>query len=65
MRIVLSGLGGHMGAEVAKLCAEGYRGAELVAGVDYMNWQNAAGPSTGRDAARTGAPSDTLSRSKR
>ncbi len=44
MRILLSGLGGHMGAEVAKLCAEGYRGAELVAGVDYMNWQNAAVP---------------------
>ena len=44
MRILLSGLGGHMGAEVAKLCAEGYRGAQLVAGVDYMNWQNAAVP---------------------
>lgn len=44
MKILLSGLGGHMGAEVAKLCAEGYRGAELVAGVDYMNWQNAAVP---------------------
>ena len=44
MRILLSGLGGHMGAEVAKLCAEGYRGAELVAGVDYMNGQNAAVP---------------------
>lgn len=38
MRILLSGIGGHMGAEVAKLCAEGYRGAQLVAGVDYQNW---------------------------
>ena len=44
MRILLSGLGGHMGAEVAKLCAEGYRGAELVAGVDYMNQDGAAVP---------------------
>lgn len=44
MRILLSGLGGHMGAEVAKLCAEGYRGAELVAGVDYMNQEGAAVP---------------------
>ena len=44
MRILLSGLGGHMGAEVAALCAEGCRGAELVAGVDYMNWQGAAVP---------------------
>ena len=44
MKILLSGLGGHMGAEVAKLCEEGYRGAELVAGVDYCNWENAAVP---------------------
>ncbi len=44
MRILLSGLGGHMGAEVAKLCAEGFRGAELIAGVDYMNQQGAAVP---------------------
>ena len=43
MRILLSGLNGPMGAEVAKLCAEGFRGAELVAGVDYMN-QTAAVP---------------------
>ena len=43
MRILLSGLNGHMGAEVAKLCAEGFRGAELAAGVDYMN-QTAAVP---------------------
>ncbi len=42
MRILLSGLGGHMGAEVAKLCGEGYRGAELTAGVDYYNWESAA-----------------------
>ena len=44
MKILLSGLGGHMGAEVAKLCAEGFRGAELVAGVDYMNQEGAAVP---------------------
>ncbi len=33
-----------MGAEVAKLCAEGFRGAELAAGVDYLNWKDAAVP---------------------
>ncbi len=37
MRILVSGLCGHMGNEVAKLAAEGYRGAELVAGVDFCN----------------------------
>ena len=40
MRILVSGLGGHMGAEVAKLCRAGCRGAELTAGVDAMNWQS-------------------------
>ena len=44
MRILISGLGGHMGAEVAKLCTEGFRGAELVAGVDYYNWEGSAVP---------------------
>ena len=44
MRVLLSGMCGHMGAEVVKLCAEGCRGAELVAGVDYMNWRDAAFP---------------------
>lgn len=34
MRILVSGLGGHMGQEVARLAADGYRGAELAAGVD-------------------------------
>ena len=34
MRILLSGLGGHMGAEVVKLANAGCRGAEVVAGVD-------------------------------
>ena len=40
MRILVSGLGGHMGAEVAKLCSAGCRGAELAAGVDYQNAQS-------------------------
>ena len=40
MRILVSGLGGHMGAEVAKLCRAGCRGAELAAGVDYQNAQS-------------------------
>ena len=34
MKILLCGLKGYMGNEVAKLCAAGERGAELVAGVD-------------------------------
>jgi 4-hydroxy-tetrahydrodipicolinate reductase len=37
MKILVSGLGGHMGAEVAKLCQAGCRGAVLTAGVDYQN----------------------------
>ena len=44
MRILISGLGGHMGAEVAKLCAAGCRGAEAVAGVDMMGWQSCTLP---------------------
>lgn len=36
MRILLSGIAGHMGREVEKLCHAGYRGAELVCGVDPM-----------------------------
>ena len=34
MKILLSGILGHMGREVEKLCLEGYRGATLVCGVD-------------------------------
>lgn len=34
MKIVISGIGGHMGAEVYKLCEAGCRGASCIAGVD-------------------------------
>lgn len=34
MKILVSGLNGHMGQEVAKLCEKGIRGAELYGGVD-------------------------------
>ncbi len=34
MKILVSGLCGHMGREVAKLALEGYKGAELACGVD-------------------------------
>ena len=34
MNILLSGICGHMGNEVAKLCSESYRSSKLVAGVD-------------------------------
>ena len=36
MKILLSGILGHMGREVVKLCDENYRGASLFAGVDPM-----------------------------
>lgn len=34
MKIIISGLGGAMGSELAKLCSQGARGAELAGGVD-------------------------------
>ena len=34
MRILINGISGHMGREVAALCERGYRGAELALGVD-------------------------------
>jgi len=42
MNIVLSGAGGHMGAEVTKLIDAGCRGINLLAGVDPC-WTGAAG----------------------
>ena len=36
MKILLSGILGHMGREVVKLCEANYRGASLFAGVDPM-----------------------------
>ncbi len=34
MKILVIGIGGHMGREVAKLCENGYRGTTLAGGVD-------------------------------
>ncbi len=34
MKILVSGIGGHMGREVAALCEGGYRGAVLAGGID-------------------------------
>ena len=34
MRILINGIGGFMGKELARLCADGCRGAELTAGAD-------------------------------
>ena len=34
MRILVNGISGHMGREVAALCDEGFRGASLALGVD-------------------------------
>ncbi len=44
MRILISGLGGHMGQEVAKLALDGYYGAEVVAGVDINGAANSEIP---------------------
>lgn len=44
MRILINGLYGHMGAEVAKLAAEGCRGAELTAGADVNCPESGAVP---------------------
>ena len=37
MRVVINGIGGRMGKEVAKLLKSGYKNVELVAGVDINN----------------------------
>lgn len=34
IRLLVNGIGGYMGREVARLCSEGYHGAELSGGVD-------------------------------
>lgn len=34
MKIIINGLNGYMGGEVARLCCEGYHGAKLVMGID-------------------------------
>ena len=44
MKILLSGLNGHMGAELVKLAAAGVRGAEVVAGVDPFGYEDSAIP---------------------
>ena len=36
MKILINGIGGRMGAEVKRIVKEGYRGAELCAGVDVV-----------------------------
>ena len=38
MRIILSGIGGHMGKEVLDLAAKGVRNAEVVSGIDVMGY---------------------------
>ena len=42
MKILLNGICGHMGREVATLCADGYRGAALAVGVDPFALGNEA-----------------------
>ncbi len=34
MKLIINGIGGRMSAEVLRLCREGYRGAEAIAGID-------------------------------
>ncbi len=55
MNILLNGINGHMGQEVARLCGSGYRGARLLCGVDL-----AAAPAAVPVYADFGAiPADT------
>jgi len=54
MKLLISGLCGHMGAEVAKLAQAGYRGSELVAGVDPFAAEDAPVP-----CAKTFAEAET------
>ena len=53
MKVLISGIGGRMGSEIARLAREGFRGATLVAGYDvcplslpdcptYTNWNDVA-----------------------
>lgn len=44
MNILLNGICGHMGQEVVRLCNAGYRGAQLVAGVDAFSQGGEAVP---------------------
>lgn len=44
MKVLINGILGHMGKEVAKLCEEGYRGATLVGGVDIAGGEYADCP---------------------
>lgn len=44
MKILISGISGHMGRELALLCDDGYRGAELALGVDRAEGQYGAAP---------------------
>lgn len=54
MRILISGICGHMGKEVEKLAIAGYSGAELAAGVDLKNDGSAGVPcAESFDSART------------
>lgn len=44
MKVLLSGLCGHMGKEVELLCEKGYKGAVLAAGVDYYKTEETKVP---------------------
>ncbi len=41
MKILLSGIGGHMGAEVLRLAEQGYKDAEITTGVDLNGFSGA------------------------
>ncbi len=53
MKILLSGLNGHMGKEVVSLAGQGCRGAEIVAGVDFLNTEGNIPCVSDFDNART------------
>lgn len=43
MKIIINGIGGRMGAEVARLAAEGMRGASLACGIDAFSKEESIG----------------------
>lgn len=61
MNILLNGICGHMGKEVVSLCAEGYRGARLVCGVDaFFNGDNSVPVFTAFDKVSTDEKIDCI-----
>ena len=60
MNILVSGILGHMGREVEKLCVGGYRGARLASGVDYFATDSTPGVYKSFDAVKSDLDIDCI-----